>query len=67
MALYTLVYLYGNGVLLAENVSVDTALDADIPDVFTMVRNWAGVTASPIVRPVPAPNVLPLPGVALVR
>lgn len=63
MALYTLVYIYANGVLLAENVSVDTALEADIPDVFTMVRNWAGVTPAPIVRTAKVNNVVPLPGV----
>ena len=63
MALYTLVYIYANGVLLAENQTVDTALDANIPDVFTMVRNWAGVTPAPIVRTVKAAYVVPLPGV----
>lgn len=63
MALYSQIYLYINGVLLAENTTIETALEADIPDVMTIVRNWAGVTPAPIVRTVTGNNVVPLPGV----
>lgn len=63
MALYSQLYLTINGVLLAENVSIETELSGDIPDVFTIVRNWSGITPAPIVRTVTAVNVVPLPGV----
>ena len=63
MALYSQLYLFINGKPLAENVSLETALEADIQDVFTVMRNWAGITPAPIVRTVTANNVVPLPGV----
>lgn len=63
MALYSQIYLYVNGVLLAENTTIETALEADIPDVMTIAKNWAGVTPAPIVRTVTATNVVPIPGV----
>ena len=63
MALYSQIYLFMNGGPLAENVSLESALEADIQDVFTIVRNWAGITPAPIVRTIAAVNVVPLPGV----
>ncbi len=63
MALYSQIYLKMNGAVLAENTTLETALEADIQDVFTIVRNWAGVTPAPIVRTMTATNVIPLPGV----
>ena len=63
MALYSQVYLAINGKPLAENTTIDTELTGDIPDVFTMGHNWAGITPAPIVRAVPAENVIPLKGV----
>lgn len=63
MALYSQIYLKANGVLLAENQTIETSLEADIQDIFTIVRNWAGITPAPIVRSVTAANVVPLPGV----
>lgn len=63
MALYSQIYLRINGVLLAENTTIETALEADIQDVFTTIRNWAGVTPAPIVRTVTGTNVIPIPGV----
>lgn len=63
MALYSQIYLFINGILLAENTTIETALEADVPDVMTIAKNWAGVTPAPIVRTVTATNVVPLPGV----
>ena len=63
MALYSQIFLYANGQLLAENTTLETSLEADIQDVFTIVRNWAGITPAPIVRTVTGTNVVPLPGV----
>jgi hypothetical protein len=63
MALYREIFLFANGILLAENTTVETALEADIQDVTTTVKNWAGITPAPIVRTVTATNVVPLPGV----
>ena len=63
MALYSQIFLYANGQLLAENTTIETALEADIQDVFTIVRNWAGITPAPIVRTITATNVVPLPGI----
>lgn len=42
---------------------MESALEADIQDVFTIVRNWAGITPAPVVRTVTGNNVVPLPGV----
>jgi len=63
MALYREIFLSANGILLAENTTLETALEADIQDVTTTVRQWAGITPAPIVRTVTATNVIPLPGV----
>jgi hypothetical protein len=63
MALYSQIYIYINGILLAENQTIESALEGDIPDVMTIVKNWAGITPAPIVRTVTAANVIPLPGV----
>jgi hypothetical protein len=52
-----------NGAQLAENVSLETELSADIQDVYTIVRNWSGITPAPIVRTITGTNVVPLPGV----
>jgi hypothetical protein len=63
MALYSQVYIQVNGMTLAENQTIETALEGDIPDVMTIVKNWAGITPAPIVRTITAANVIPLPGV----
>ena len=63
MALYNQIYLTVNGVPLAENTSVETSLDADIQDVLTVGKGWAGITPSPITRSVSVNNVVPLTGV----
>ncbi len=63
MSLYSQIYLFLNGVLLAEQTTLETSLEADIQDVMTIVRNWAGITPAPIVRTITAANVVPLPGV----
>ena len=63
MALYREIFLFANGILLAENTTVETALEADIQDVTTTVKNWAGITPAPIIRTITASNVVPLPGV----
>lgn len=61
--LYPSIFLYANGVLLAENTEIETALEANIQDVETTVKGWAGITPSPIMRTITANNVIPLPGV----
>ncbi len=63
MALYSQIFAFANGGPLAEQVSLESALEADIQDVFTIVRNWAGITPAPIVRTDTMVNVVPLPGV----
>ena len=63
MALYSQIYLYMNGILLAENTTIETSLEADIQDVMTIAKNWAGITPSPITRTVTGNNVIPLSGV----
>ena len=63
MALYSQIYLTVNGVPLAESTTVETSLEADIQDVMTISKGWAGITPSPITRSVTANNVVPLSGV----
>lgn len=63
MALYSNIYPYINGGLLQEAINVDTALEGDIPDVMTLVKNWAGITPAPLIRRATIQNCLPLPGV----
>jgi hypothetical protein len=62
MALYSQINLYLDGSLLAENTTIETSLEADIQDVMTIAKNWAGITPSPVVRVVTATNVIPLSG-----
>lgn len=63
MALYSQILLNMDGQPLAENTTIESALEADIQDVFTIRRNWAGITPAPIVRSMEAAHVIPLPGV----
>jgi hypothetical protein len=63
MAIYSQIYIFANGIPLAENTTIETALEADIQDVQTTIKQWAGITPSPITRTVTATNVIPLPGV----
>ena len=62
MALYSNLFLSANGVLLSENATVETELTADIQDVATMVKGWAGITPAPITRTVNASSFIPLAG-----
>jgi len=62
MAIYSQIYLSMNGVPLAENTTIETALESDIQQVLTIMRNFAGVTPAPIVRTVTATNVVPVSG-----
>lgn len=62
MALYSQITLYINGTLLAENTTIETALEADIQDVMTITQGWTGITPSPVVRSVTATNVIPQQG-----
>ena len=63
MALYQQIYITVNGIRLAENTTIETSLSADIQDVMTTAKGWAGITPSPIVRTITANNVVPLSGV----
>ena len=63
MAIYGQVYLFVNGIALAENTTIESSLESDAQDVFTTVLDWAGITPAPIVRTVTASNVIPLAGV----
>ncbi len=63
MALYSQIWLYVNTVLLAENTTLETAIEGDIPDVFTNIGDWVGITKAPLVRSITAANVIPLGGV----
>ncbi len=62
MALYDQIFLFINGALMAENTSIDTELSSDVQQVMTIVKQFAGITPSPIVRTVTAENVIPLTG-----
>lgn len=62
MALYDQIFLFINGGLMAENTSIDTELSSDVQQVMTIVKQFAGITPSPIVRTVTAENVVPLTG-----
>lgn len=63
MPLYRNMYLTINQILLCENTSIETSLSADIQDVLTIQKGWAGITPAPITRTVTANNVVPLSGV----
>jgi len=63
MAVYSQVYLFINGIALAENTTIESSLESDAQDVYTTVLDWAGITPAPIVRTVTAANVIPLGGV----
>ena len=62
MALYDQIFLFINGQLMAENTQIDTELSSDVQQVMTIVKQFAGITPSPIVRTVTGENVIPLTG-----
>jgi hypothetical protein len=63
MALYSQLNLTLDGILLAENTSIETSLSADIQDVMTIKDGWKGITPRKIMRTVSEYNVIPLTGV----
>jgi len=63
MALYENMYVFVNGQVLAENVTIESSLDSDIQDVNTQVKEWAGITPAPITRTTTLNNVIPRTGV----
>lgn len=60
MAIYSQLFLYIDGQLLSENVTIETSLDSPgDEDVFDMRKGWAGMSAGPLFRSISANNVVP--------
>jgi hypothetical protein len=62
MALYSNCVLYCDGILLANNTTIDTELVSDDQEVMTIPLGWAGLSPSPDKRTVSATNVSPIAG-----
>ncbi len=62
MALYDQCFLFLNGQLLAENTTLDIALEGDNQPVLTTVKGYAGESPSPKMTMIQADNVLPVSG-----
>lgn len=59
---YDQIYLYINGKLMVESISVQTGLESDDQKVMTLVKGFAGITPSPDVRTVKVENAVPSTG-----
>lgn len=59
LTLYDQVFIEAQGLLLAENTSINTDLTSDDQDVMTTVKGFAGVSPSPDMRTVSGENVIP--------
>lgn len=60
--IYDQMYVFLNGKILAEAVSVQTGLESDDQDVMTLLKGFAGITPSPDIRRVKVDNVVPSSG-----
>lgn len=60
--IYDQVYLYLDGSLQAQNISVETSLESDDQDAETIPLGWAGITPSPDKRMVSATFLVPIDG-----
>ena len=63
MALYSSVFVYVDGALLAEAVSVNVSLQAsNQQDIFSLQSGWVGTETGPYMLVVEATNVVPATG-----
>lgn len=60
--LYDQVYVFVDGALLSEALTVATGLESDDQDVATMVKGFAGLTPGPQRRTVKVENAVPSAG-----
>lgn len=59
MIIYDQIFLYIDGALAAENISIETGLTADHQDALTTVKGFAGYTPAPAMRTVKATFLVP--------
>lgn len=62
MALYDQVYAYIDGGLMAEAISINTALEGDNQPALTIVKGFAGITPSPKTRTISVESAVPSTG-----
>lgn len=62
MAIYSNLFVYVDGSLLAEAVSVATSLENSQSPVFSITGNFEGVTSGPFMRKIEVANVVPITG-----
>lgn len=62
MALYNNAYLYIDGRLVAEAVTIQTALQRVDSDVMDIRKGWAGISAGPAFRTISVTSMVPLAG-----
>lgn len=62
MAIYTNIFVYLNGALLAEAVTVDTTLDSSQEPIFSVTNNFEGMSPGPFMRTINVGNVVPIEG-----
>lgn len=62
MDIYDQIYVYINGQLLAEAISVQTAIESDDQKVLTLAKGFGGITPSPDVRTAKVENAVPSAG-----
>jgi hypothetical protein len=60
--IYDQIYLYINGSLMAEAISVQTGLESDDQRILTLAKGFSGITPSPDVRTVKVENAVPSTG-----
>jgi hypothetical protein len=60
--IYDQYYLFINGKLMVESISLQTVLESDDQKVMTLVKGFAGITPSPDIRTVKVENAVPSTG-----
>lgn len=60
--IYDQIFGYWNGGLFSESTTIDTELVSDVQPIATQIKDFGGVTPSPLTRSVTAEFVIPLSG-----
>ena len=62
MAIYNNIYIVLDGAILAEAVSIQTALEKNTTPIFSVTDNFVGMSTGPMVRTLSVNNVIPVEG-----
>ena len=62
VAIYNNIFVVLNGQLLAESITIETALEKSTTPIYSIADNFIGTSVGPMMRTITVMNVIPLDG-----